>query len=43
MAAYRHTSLVYAVMLGVALVAHRYQRPELAGSRMKVLANRAPA
>jgi hypothetical protein len=37
-AAYQHTALVYSVMLGVALVAHRYQRPELAGSRMRVLA-----
>lgn len=42
-AAYQHTALVYAVMLGVALVAHRYQRPELAGSRMRVLAIHAPA
>jgi hypothetical protein len=25
-------------MLGVALVAYRYQRPELAGSRLRVLA-----
>jgi hypothetical protein len=32
-AAYQHTALVYSVMLGVALVAYRYQRPELAGSR----------
>jgi hypothetical protein len=37
-AAYQHTALVYSVMLGVALVAHRYQRPELAGSYSKVLA-----
>jgi len=37
-AAYQHTALVYTVMLGVALVAHRYQRPELAGSRTQVLA-----
>ena len=37
-AAYQHTALVYSVMLGVALVAHRYQRPELAGSRLRVLA-----
>jgi hypothetical protein len=37
-AAYQHTALVYSVMLGVALVAHRYQRPELAGSRARVLA-----
>jgi hypothetical protein len=42
-AAYQHTSLVYSVMLGVALTAHRYQRPELAGSRMKVLAIHMPA
>ena len=28
---------VYSVMLGMALVAHRYQRPELAGSRAHVL------
>jgi hypothetical protein len=41
-AAYQHTALVYSVMLGVALVAHRYQRPELAGSRMRVLAINAP-
>lgn len=37
-AAYQHTALVYSVMLAVALVAHRYQRPELAGSYTKVLA-----
>ena len=37
-AAYQHTALVYSVMLGVALTAHRLQRPELAGSRTKVLA-----
>lgn len=37
-AAYQQTALVYSVMLGVALVAHRYQRPELAGSRARVLA-----
>jgi hypothetical protein len=42
-AAYQHTALVYSVMLGVALVAYRYQRPELAGSRMRVLAIHAPA
>ena len=36
-AAYQHTALVYATMLGVALVAHRYQRPDLAGSRTRVL------
>lgn len=37
-AAYQQTALVYSVMLGVALVAHRYQRPDLAGSRSRVLA-----
>ena len=37
-AAYQQTALVYSVMLRVALVAHRYQRPELAGSRARVLA-----
>lgn len=37
-AAYQHTALVYSVMLGVALAAHRYQRPDLAGSRTRVLA-----
>jgi hypothetical protein len=37
-AAYQQTALVYSAMLGVALVAHRYQRPDLAGSRAKVLA-----
>lgn len=37
-AAYQHTALVYSVMLAVALIAHRYQRPDLAGSRTKVLA-----
>ena len=42
-AAYQHTSLVYSVMLGVALTAHRYQRPELAGSRTRVLAFHVPA
>jgi len=41
--AWQHTALVYSVMLGVALTAHRFQRPELAGSRMKVLAIHAPA
>ena len=39
-AAYQHTALVYSVMLGVALVAHRYQRPDLAGSRSRVLASK---
>lgn len=42
-AAYQHTSLVYSAMLGVALIAHRYQRPDLAGSRSKVLAIHVPA
>ncbi len=37
-AAYQHTAWVYAVMLGVALTAHRFHRSELAGSRAKVLA-----
>jgi hypothetical protein len=37
-AAYQHTALVYSVMLAVAFIAHRYQRPDLAGSRTKVLA-----
>jgi hypothetical protein len=37
-AAYQHTALVYATMLAVALIAHRYDRPELAGSRYRVLA-----
>ena len=42
-AAYQHTALVYSVMLGVVLTVHRFQRPELAGSRKKVLAIHAPA
>jgi hypothetical protein len=42
-AAYQHTALVYSVMLGVALTAHRFQRPELAGARMRVLAIHMPA
>jgi len=42
-AAWQHTALVYSVMLGVALTAHRFQRPELAGSRMRVLAIHMPA
>jgi hypothetical protein len=37
-AAYQHTALVYSTMLAVALIAHRYQRPDLAGSRTRVLA-----
>lgn len=36
--AYQHTALVYSTMLAVAFIAHRYQRPELAGSRTRVLA-----
>jgi hypothetical protein len=41
-AAYQHTALVYSVILGVALTAHRFQRPELAGARMRVLAIHMP-
>ncbi len=37
-AAYQHTALVYSTMLAVALIAHRYQPPELANSRTRVLA-----
>lgn len=37
-AAYQHTALVYITILAVALIAHRFQRPELALSRSKVLA-----
>jgi hypothetical protein len=37
-AAYQHTALVYATMLMVALLAHRFQRPELANSPTRVLA-----
>lgn len=37
-AAYQHTALIYATMLSVALIAHRFQRPELAGSPTRVLA-----
>jgi hypothetical protein len=36
-AAYQHTALVYATMLAVTLIAHRYGRPDLAGSRYRVL------
>ncbi len=36
-AAYQYTALVYCVMLGVALTAHRFQRPKLAGTRMRCL------
>lgn len=42
-AAYQHTALVYSTMLAVALLAHRYQRPDLAGSRFRVLAIQIPA
>lgn len=35
--AYQHTTLVYATMFAVALIADRYQRPELAGSRTRFL------
>ncbi len=37
-AAYQHVALVYCAMLAVAIIAHRYQRPELAGSKARVLA-----
>jgi len=37
-AAYQHVALVYCSMLAVAIIAHRYQRPELAGSKSRVLA-----
>lgn len=36
-AAYQHTALVFSVMLDVAIVAHRSQRPELGGCRVRVL------
>jgi hypothetical protein len=36
-AAYQHTALVYATMLAVALIVHRSGRPDLAGSRYRVL------
>ena len=42
-AAYQHTALVYSVMLGIALTAHRFQRPDMAGSRLRVLAIHMPA
>lgn len=42
-AAYQQTAFVYATMLAVALIAHRYQRPDLAGSRYRVLALKALA
>ncbi len=39
-AAYQHTALVYATMLTVAILAHRFQRPELATSPTRVLARK---
>jgi len=39
-AAYQHTALVYSTMLVVAMLAHRYQRPELATSPTRVLARK---
>lgn len=39
-AAYQHTALVYATMLVVAILAHRFQRPELATSPTRVLARK---
>jgi hypothetical protein len=39
-AAYQHTALVYSTMLVVALLAHRFQRPELATSPTRVLARK---
>ncbi len=36
-AAYQHTALVYAVMLGGALTAHHLLRPDLASSHARVL------
>ena len=39
-AAYQHTALVYSTMLVVALLAHRYQRPELATAPTRVLARK---
>lgn len=36
--AYQHTAFVYTVMSGVALTTHRFRRPELAGSRVKLSA-----
>jgi hypothetical protein len=36
-AAYQHTALVYVTMLAVAFIAHRFGRPDLAGSRYRVL------
>jgi hypothetical protein len=39
-AAYQHTALVYSAMLVVAILAHRFQRPELATSPTRVLARK---
>jgi hypothetical protein len=39
-AAYQHTALVYSSMLVVALLAHRYQRPELATAPTRVFARK---
>lgn len=39
-AAYQHTALVYSSMLIVALLAHRFQRPELATAPTRVLARK---
>lgn len=39
-AAYQHTALVYSTMLAVAILAHRFQRPELATSPTRVLARK---
>jgi hypothetical protein len=36
----QHTALVYATMLVVAILAHRFQRPELATSPTRVLADK---
>lgn len=40
-AAYQHTALVYATILVVAILAHRFQRPELATSPTRVLARKS--
>lgn len=42
-AAYQHTALVYATMLIVAILAHRFHRPELATSPSRVLARKTIA
>jgi len=39
-AAYQHTALVYSTMLVVAILAHRFQRPELATSPSRILARK---